>query len=88
MGYFDHWYDYLPGVSTVQALREQKQGDLTAAAQSRALGDQLNTEAMGGLSQAEGFYGPAAAMLKNAYGSPGSMTGGPGQYPLAPPKAK
>lgn len=69
------------------AVDEQKQGDLTAAAQASALGTNLYTEALGGLGQAESYYGPAAAMLKNAYGSPGTMTGGPGQYPLAPAPA-
>lgn len=99
MGYFDSWYDYLPGVNTVQALRagyskfkgnidEQKQGDLTAAAQSKALGDNLYSESMGGLGKAEGYYAPAQAMLKNAYGDPGTMTGGPSQYPVAPARAK
>lgn len=70
------------------AVNEQKQGDLTASAQAAGMGNNLYTEALGGLQNAEQYYGPAQAMLKNAYGAPGTMTGGPGQYPLAPPKAK
>ena len=83
-----HWYDFIPIIGPALAAGEQKQGDLTAAAQSQALGQQLNTQDMTGLGAAEGYYGPAAAMLKNAYGDPGSLTGGPGQYPLAPAPKK
>lgn len=67
------------------AVDEQKQGDLAAAAQAQQMGQNLYTEALGGLNRAEGYFQPAAAMLKNAYGAPGTMTGGPSQYPLAVP---
>lgn len=70
------------------AIDEQKAGDLAAAEQAQSMGNNLYTEALGGLNQAEGYFQPAAAMLKNAYGSPGSMTGGPAQYPLAMPGKK
>lgn len=88
------WEYFVPGLNTYEILKggynaakgavnEQKQGDLTAAAQSKQLGQNLYTQAMQGLGQAEGYYKPAAAMLKNIYGSPGTMTGGPSSYPLA-----
>jgi hypothetical protein len=70
------------------AINEQKQGDLAAAKEAAGMGNNLYTEALGGLNKAEGYFGPAQAMLKNAYGAPGSMTGGPSQYPVAPPQAK
>lgn len=70
------------------AINEQKQGDLAAAAAAKGMGQNLYTEALGGLNTAEQYYKPAQAMLTNAYGAPGSMSGGPSQYPLAPPKAK
>ena len=87
------WYDYIPIVGPAiegykGAINEQKQGDLTAASRASGMGQQIYDESMGGLGQAEGYYGPAAAMLKNVYGSPGTMTGGPSQYPLAMPGKK
>jgi hypothetical protein len=57
---------------------------LTAADQSRALGDKLYGESMTGLGKAENYFLPAQAAMKSAYGSPGAITGGPGQYPVAP----
>ena len=70
------------------AIDEQKQGDLAAAAAAKGMGNNLYTEALGGLNEAEGYFRPAQTMLNNAYGAPGSMTGGPSQYPLAPARAK
>lgn len=97
------WEYYVPGLNVAYgayqlgkgayngykgAIDEQKQGDLTAAAQAGQMGQNLYTEALGGLKQAENYYAPAQAMLKNAYGSPGTMTGGPAQYPVAPAKGR
>lgn len=90
------WEYFVPGLNTYEiakgvydkyagAVNEQKQGDLTAAAQSRQLGQNLYTQAMQGLGKAENYYRPASAMLANVYGSPGTMTGGPSAYPLAMP---
>jgi hypothetical protein len=95
--------DIIPGVTPVVdaastiydkykgAIDQQKQGDQTAAASSFALGSNLQQQAIGpggGLAQAENYYLPAKAAITAAYGQPGAMTGGPSQYPLAPPRAK
>lgn len=66
------------------AVDEQKQGDLTAAAQSAALGNNLYSQSMAGLNRAENYFLPAQKAITDAYGQPGAMTGGPSQYPVAP----
>lgn len=88
--------DLVPGVTPVAdgisalynkykgAVNEQKQGDLTAAAQSMQLGQNLYAQDMQGLAQAQGYFAPAKAAITAAYGTPGAMTGGPAQYPVAP----
>lgn len=52
---------------------EQKNGMLTAAAQSRALGDRISNMSMEGLGRAENYYLPAKAMNRAAYGDPGAL---------------
>jgi hypothetical protein len=89
------WEDLIPGYGVYDAAKhvynsykgaidEQKQGDLTASTQAQQLGAKLNTQDMQGLSAAEAFYAPAQKAITAAYGSPGAMTGGPSQYPVAP----
>jgi hypothetical protein len=70
------------------AVNEQKQGDLTAAAQAQQLGANLNAQDMQGLSKAENYFAPAQKAITAAYGAPGAMTGGPSQYPVAPAPAR
>lgn len=70
------------------AVNEQKQGDLTAASQAASLGNNLYTQSMQGLNKAENYYLPAQQAIKAAYGSPGAITGGPSQYPVAPSTVK
>lgn len=85
--------DLVPGVGPAAydvyekykgAINEQKQGDLQASAAASALGKNLYGESMTGLARANNFYQPAREAINGAYGAPGSMTGGPAQYPVAP----
>ena len=89
------WYDAIPGLifgegprdvynKAKGAVDEQKQGMLTAAQESAALGDKLYGQSQQGLARAEAYYQPAQQMNRAAFGDPGALTGGPAQYPVAP----
>jgi hypothetical protein len=82
------WYDELPFIGPILGAGEQKQGDITASQQAAALGAKLRAQDMAGLTRAENYFAPAQQTITAAYGSPGAMTGGPSQYPVAPARGK